>query len=181
MFVHEVEMDETKVIVTLSTGAKILCSKIPGLRLRAFQRSHQAPPPPKKMVTVIGGKQMLEPNPSDPAYLARLKVLEDKMAWDFLNIALGHMVLLDETEEQAEYRAALAESWGLNDDPGTWVEAMAFPEDEEEQTRDVEKLCTELMKLSSATASEVAAAKDRFRSDVDGDAGDESGNAPESS
>jgi hypothetical protein len=167
-------------IVEIPNGTVVLCSKIPGFRLEAFQRSHREPPPPKKTVEGFKGVTMLEEDRADPNYLAEMKAYEQRTAYDFMNIAMDHMVLLDENEDQDAARRRQLKEWGLGTDERSRIQTFVLSDPDDEVTASyVRMLSDEIMTLSTATAPEVAKAEGSFPAEVEQRTDPESGDAPE--
>ena len=175
MLVSEVELTPYCSIVRTANGAQVLCRRIPALLLKAFGEAHPEPKPPMAMVSVLGGHQVEEEDPDDPAYLAELELAQGQQSQDFLALALDFMFLLDEDEAQAKDRADRLVRWGIPNEGAYRVQAFALDEPEV----DVETLSKELMRISTVTASEVAKTEDSFRPDLGRDGGDAVGDAEE--
>lgn len=167
-------------IVELPNGIWVLCNKVPGFRLEAFQRSHQPPPPPKKEIEGFKGVKMMEEDPTDPNYLSEMESYEERTAYDFLSIALDHMALLDETKEQAVKRAAQLKEWGLRRDERTRIQTFALDDPDDQVVAGyVKQLSDALMAVSTATAPGVAQAEESFPVEVEQRTDPEPGDAPE--
>jgi hypothetical protein len=164
----EVGLTDFQSIVRLSCGASVLCKKVPGFLLRAFQRSHVDPKPPKKPVKVLGGMTTMEEDPNDPEYKKTLDAWTAKAGFDFLEIAMDYMVLLDETVEQSLMRERRLDRYGMENVTPNRMDVFVFAEfGEDAIALYVKELCDEVMRLSTITPTEVAKAKDGFRPPVD--------------
>jgi len=184
MLVSEAEtiLDDFQSINKLSCGATILCKKVPGFLLRAFQRSHVEPKPPKKPVKVLGGMTAMEEDPEDPAYKQELDDWTAGTGFDFLEIAMDYMVLLDETEDQARERERLLDRYGMENITPNRMDVFIFSEQTEDTNAEyIKLLCDEVMRLSTITPPEVVEAKSNFRSPVDESASDGSPDAKDAS
>lgn len=149
-------------------GSKLLCQKMPGFLIQAFQRSHKEPKPPQKMVKVLGGMNIMEEDPNDPEYLKTVEAWKEKTGLDFLEMALDYVELLDETKEQADYRLEKLEKYGMPNDTANRVFVFIFSNRPEDDVADiVKRISEEVMRLSTITPEEVEAAKANFRSKVD--------------
>lgn len=169
-------------IVELSCGAKVMCEKLPGFLLRAFQRSHKEPKPPKKEVKALGGMTIVEEDPEDPEYKKMLDQWTGQTGYDFLEMAMDYMVLLDETKAQALEREDRLERYGMDNTTPNRMDVFVFAEhDDSAIAIYVKQLSDEVMRLSTITPEEVAEAKDNFRSAMDEHPDNGSGNAEEQS
>ena len=169
-------------IAELPNGIQVLCNKVPGFRLEAFQRSHQPPPPPRKEVEGFKGVKMMEEDPTDPNYLSEMASYEERTAYNFMNIALDHMVLLDEDAAQAAKRAWQLKEWGLKSDERTRIETFALGDPDDALVAGYVKILSDtIMGLSTATAPGVAQAEESFPPEVEQRADPETGDANEPS
>jgi len=184
MLVSEAEaiLDDFQSIVKLSCGAIVLCKKVPGFLLRAFQRSHVEPKPPKKPVKVLGGMTTMEEDPEDPAYKQTMDDWTAKTGFDFLEIAMDYMDLLDETKEQATIREQRLDRYGMENITPNRMDVFIFSEQTEDTNAEyIKLLCDEVMRLSTITPPEVAEAKGNFRSSMDESASNGSPDAEDAS
>jgi hypothetical protein len=126
------------------------------------------------------GVTMLEEDREDPNYLAELKSYEERTAYDFMNISMDHMVLLDEDDAQAARRVAQLKEWGFGTDERTRIQTFALNDPDDEVVASyVRMISDEIMALSTATAPEVATAEESFPPEVEQRTDPESGDAPE--
>lgn len=161
-------LDDFQSVIELSCGATILCKKVPGFLFRAFQRSHVEPKPPKRPVKVLGGMTVMEEAPEDPEYKEMMDGWTSQTGFDFLEIAMDYMDLLDETEEQAQMREQKLGRYGMDNITPNRMDVFLFAEFPEETNADyITLLCDEVMRLSTITPEEVASAKESFRPSVD--------------
>jgi len=155
-------------IVKLSCGATVLCKKVPGFLLRAFQRSHVEPKPPKRPVKVLGGMTVMEEDPEDPKFKEEKDNWTAKTGLDFLEIAMDYMELLDETGEEAAIRERLLDRYGMENITPNRMDVFIFSQFEEEANAEyIRLLCDEIMRLSTITPEEVGDARSTFRPSMD--------------
>lgn len=182
MLVAEIEakLTEFQSIIKLSSGNIVVCNKVPGFLLRAFQRSHVEPKPPKKPVKVLGGMTVMEEAPEDPEYKEELENWTARTGFDFLEIAMDYMELLDETKEQAEDREQLLDRYGMENITCNRIDVFVFSlQDEDTNAIYIKQLCDEVMRLSTITPQGVVEAKDGFRPPVDEHADNTTSDAPD--
>lgn len=124
----------------------------------------------------------MEEAPEDPAYKKMLDEWTAKAGFDFLEIAMDYMDLLDETLEQALVRERLLDRYGMENITPNRMDVFVFAKhDEDAIAIYVRELCDEVMRLSTITPPAVAEAKDGFRPEVDERSGNGTENAPQSS
>jgi hypothetical protein len=122
-----------------------------------------------------GGTDVIE-DESDPAYRAELDAFTSKQATDFLNLAFDFCELIHKDEAEAKDRIGKLERWGLVIDDHNAIECFAM----DDAKQDVQALVQELMRLSTATVGEVKKEMASFQPEMDGDAGNQAGDAEKS-
>jgi hypothetical protein len=172
----EVKLTGFQSMLAVENGVTILCNKIPGMLMRAYERNHKEPMPPMKEHKVLGGGTEMSPDASDPEYVKELAEFEAQASWDFMELASDFIVVLDDNEHQELQRNAKMQRYGFANTPQDRLDMFVFDDPDEGVLAEcVKAIVSEVMRLSTITAKEVNASQDGFRPEVDGDVDKPSG------